>query len=105
MRQQDPEMFEIMQRDRELEERTQELTESLRAENGADRRDKLREEIRSHVQEHFGVRQQRRELELKRLEAQLERLRKSIKQREETREQIINRRFAELVGEADESAF
>jgi hypothetical protein len=50
------------------------------------------------VTKHFDVRQQRRELELKRMDEQLQRLRDAIKKRQDSRQRIIDRRVSELVG-------
>ncbi len=53
------------------------------------------------VEEHFKVRQQRRMLELKRLEQQLQHLRQALERRAETRQKLIDRRVSELLGPED----
>jgi hypothetical protein len=101
----DPEMARFHEADRALEMKTAELVEQLRRSEGPDRREALRETLTKVVGEHFELRQQRRELEVKRLEAQLERLRQSVRQRAEAREQIVQRRLGELLGERDDIGF
>ncbi|HQU44286.1 MAG TPA: hypothetical protein PK867_15815 [Pirellulales bacterium] len=56
------------------------------------------------VENHFAVRQQRRELEVKRLEAQLQRLREGLKKRTEERQKLIDEHLSQLLG-GDEAGF
>jgi hypothetical protein len=57
------------------------------------------------TKKHFEVRQKRRELEISRLEAQLERVRAAVTKRNANQDMIINRRLSQLLGEEDELAF
>ena len=98
MKKADPEMFELLTSDRALERRTGELAMQYRR-APKDGREAIRKELAKTVCEHFEVRQQRRLLELKRLEEELERLRESIERRNEARKDIVSRRISKLLGE------
>jgi hypothetical protein len=88
----------------ELARKTTELTMRYRH-APAEQREQMKKELTDLVNRHFEVRQQRRELQLKRLEEELQRLRESIQARNEAREQIVNRRIAELLGDKDDLSF
>ena len=100
----DPEMYELEKADRELERETLELSEQYGRAPAA-RREALQKQLVDVVGKHFDVRQARRELHLKRLTAELEKLRDSIVRRNEVRDQIIGKRVSELKGEEDDLAF
>jgi len=101
MRERDPEMFELFAADHALERETRELAEGLRNGGRGGNRDELKTKLKEVVQRHFDVRQKRRELELQRIEKQLEGLRKSNKERLEKRQSLIDKRVNELIGEND----
>lgn len=104
MRQQDPEMFALVSQDEQLEQQTAELADQVRRASG-EQRDKLKTQLRDLVNKHFEIRQQRRELQLKRMETELARLREAIKERNEVRESIIQQRLTELTGEVKDLGF
>jgi ABC-type phosphate transport system auxiliary subunit len=83
---------------------TLELSEQYhRAPN--EKREALQKQLAESVSKHFDVRQSRRELHLKRLTEELEKLRESITRRTEVRDQIIGKRVSELMGKEDDLAF
>ena len=93
-------MYEVYKQDDELERQAFRLADAYRNSTGKEEnRDKLRTELKEVVQKHFKVRQQRREYELKRLEDQLDRLRKSVKVHQEKSDAVIERRVSALLGE------
>jgi len=104
-RQPDPEMEELLRKDAEMEGQAQVLVGQWHEEKDEKARGDLRSRVEKLAKEHFDLRQQRRELELSRLEAQLERVRTSIKKRSEVKDLIIQRRIARLLGEEDDLAF
>jgi uncharacterized protein (DUF2164 family) len=104
LEQNDPEMHKLLQADFLLERQSQELAMQYR-QAPEDQRDAIKEKLEKSVTEHFESRQQRRLLELKRLEEELQRLRESIDKRKEAQPQIVNRRVAELLGLHDEPQF
>lgn len=104
MRQNDPEMFRLVQEDDELDRRTHELGTQFR-QAPPEQRERMQRELREMVNKQFEVRQQRRTLELKRIENELQRLREAIERRAKNREQLIERRVAELTGREDDLGF
>ena len=104
LKQDDPEMFALVKADSEMEAQTRQLVDQYhRAANDADR-EQIRGKLTAVVENHFAVRQQRRELEVKRLEAQLDRLRNSLKKRTEERQKLIDEHLNRLLGD-DEAGF
>lgn len=102
---QDPEMIKLIQGDHDIGQRARQLAQQIRegkpGSEGVDRK----AELSKLVNEHFDVRQKRRELELKRLEEKLARLREVIKRRSDSRELIVGKRLSELLGEQYELDF
>jgi hypothetical protein len=100
----DPEMLDLMRRDADFERNNQFLAERCRQAPEGDRQ-RLKDELRKEITAHFDVRQQKRQLQLKRIEEEVQRLREAIEKREARRDEIINRRLGELVGEESEPGF
>jgi hypothetical protein len=96
----DPEMYKLLRDDYDLERRTRELAIQYRR-APSQQRGAIKEGLQKTVSQHFEVRQQRRRLELKRLEEELKRLRDAIDRRNEARETIVGKRVSELLGEDD----
>ena len=96
----DPEMYELERKDQEYERRGFQLAQQLRRAD-PELRDKIREDLRTVIADHFDVRQQRRRLQLKRLEEELAKARESIEKRDQSRDELINKRLSELSGERD----
>jgi hypothetical protein len=101
---QDPEMLELAKKEQDLEMKVGELTNDVRQAEG-EKRDKIKTTLREIVMKQFDLRQEKRRLELKRLEEGLKRMRDIIEKRDKAREQIINRHLSELLGEEDELRF
>ena len=80
----------------DLDQQTQEFAEKLRTVKKEDR-EKIKTEINEAVTKHFDVRQKRRELQIKRMEDELKKLREAMTRRNDSKDQIIKRRLAELV--------
>ncbi len=93
-------MFKRLEADRELERETRELAMQFRM-APSDERDTIRKRVDELVNKHFEVRQERRELELKRLEKELDRLSDAIKQRNESRDALVKKRISQILGEDD----
>lgn len=100
----DPEMFKLIQEDAELDRRTHELGQQFR-QAAADKRAALKKQLVELVGKQFDVRNQRRALELKRLEMELTRLRESMERRSKSREQLVERRVDELTSDESEPKF
>jgi hypothetical protein len=100
----DPEMYKLVKADMDLERQTRQLAMQYR-QASSDQRAKLKEKIKDVVGKHFDVRQDRRALELKRLEAELQRLRESMDRRLKAREKLVEQRVSDLVGHEEETGF
>jgi hypothetical protein len=100
----DPQMYKLLTQDHELERQTAELAMQLRR-APAEERTAIKKQLGELVQQHFDVRQERRRLQLKRLEDELQALRVAIEKRDEARDAVIHRRLLELLGEEDTLGF
>jgi hypothetical protein len=97
-RKNDPEMAEIMKQDRELGNHSDDLAAQYRRAS-QDEKDKLMKEVVATVNKHFEVRQQRRKLQLDRMQKELERLRGEIEHRNSQRDAFVKKRVQDLVGD------
>ena len=97
----DPELYEAMQDDRDLERQTRDLAAQFSHSGEV----KIKEKLAEIVDKHFAVRQQLRMLEVKRLEQQVKQLRDKIEQREKDRKVIVAKRISELVGPSEDEHF
>ena len=104
MKDEDPEMHALLQGDQDLERETYDLSSRYRQTKKSEDREKLKTELQTAVEKHFQIRQQRRELELKRLEEQLQRMKDSVAKRLAEKGPIIELRVKELIGD-NESGF
>lgn len=100
----DPEMYELEKSDADLERQTFELTQRFRA-TPRDQQEAVKKQIAEVVEKHFDVRQARRQLQLKRLQEELEQLRTAIDRRNQIRAAIIDRRVGELTGKTSDVDF
>ena len=98
-------MQRINASENEMERMTHDLVEQYRSHGTDEMRQKFRQELAKVVAMHFELRQQRRQLELRRLEDQLERLREAIDKRTEARESLIRDRLSQLLGEEQDVGF
>jgi phosphomevalonate kinase len=101
LKDEDPEMYGLMKGDQDLERETFDLSNRYRQSMKSEDREKIKAELQAAVEKHFMVRQQRRELELKRLEEQLQRMKESVAKRLAEKGPIIEQRVKELTGEQD----
>jgi hypothetical protein len=100
----DPEMYKLVKADMDLERQSRELAMQYRRAS-SDEQAKLKDKIKEVVAKHFDVRQERRALDLKRLETQLQKLRESIERRKQARDKLVDQRVSELVGHEEEMGF
>ncbi len=98
LEQRDPEMYKFLKADHDLERRTRELAVQYR-QAPDDEKSSIEKQMKEVVDKHFQVRQDRRRLELKRLEEELKRLRDSFEQRNKAREGIVEKRVSQLLGQ------
>ena len=93
----DPEMVKLMRADMELELQSRELATQYHSASKEDR-EKIKTQIVELVNKQFDVRQQRRTLELKRMEDELKRLREALDRRTKARKELVEKRVSDLVG-------
>jgi hypothetical protein len=98
--QDDPEMYDLIMADSDLDRQAGEKAGQLRNAT-SETRDKLKAELAEIVGKHFEARQKRRELQLKRMEEEIQRLRDAIQARNDARDDIVNKRITELTGAAN----
>jgi hypothetical protein len=92
----DPEMTRLDKAEGDLVRRAVELLNKYRA-TAKEQQAPLREELRKLITQQFETRQQRRELELARFEAELKRLRESADLREKKKQEIVEKRLSDLL--------
>jgi hypothetical protein len=97
LQQSDPEMFKLQQKDMDLERESRQLASQYQ---GAEKeeREKIKKEVANVVDKQFEVRQERRKLELKRLEEELKRLHEIVDLRAKARKELTDKRVSELIG-------
>jgi hypothetical protein len=104
LEQDDPEMFELVKKDHDLERQSHETAQRMRGMGRSDR-EKAKAELSEVVTKHFDVRQERRHLQIKRLEEEIKRLKDQIEARTKSRDELIKRRVAELAGDESDLGF
>lgn len=100
MERQDPEMYKLWKEDDDLERQTFDLGMRYRR-APSEERAKIKQQLIEVAGKQFEVRQQRRLLELKRLEEEIKRLRGNIELRNEARDKLIDKRILEVIGDDD----
>jgi hypothetical protein len=100
MRRHDPEMHKLLQAEFDLDRQSRELARDFRE---ADKEEQaaIKEKLSKVVADHFASRQQRRALEVKRLEEEVKRLHESIERRSKAQDTIVKSRLSELLGTED----
>lgn len=104
MEKNDPEMYQLLKSDMDLDRQVREQAMQY-ARAPKDQREQIRKQVQELVDKHFDVRQQRRSLELKRLEEELKRMREAMDRREKLRKDLVDKRVAELIGSNDVPGF
>jgi hypothetical protein len=102
MRPNDPEMEKLIRTDVELDRQSRDLAERFRGAS-KDEQDDIKKKLSDVVAKQFEARQERRTLELKHLEDEIKRIRESIDKRNQGKQQIVDRRVSELLGQDDNS--
>ncbi len=100
LQKENPARFERESKIRELERQSHELGESYRKAQDEAARKTLRSNLASVITQLFDLREMNRQEEVKRMEAELKRLKDTLAQRQKNRADIIERRIQQLTGEA-----
>jgi hypothetical protein len=96
----DPVRFERESKIRELERQSHELGETYRKAQDETARKTARSNLVNVITQLFDLREMNRQEEVKRMEAELKRLKDTLAQRQQNRMNIIERRIQQLTGEA-----
>ncbi len=97
----DPEMAKLAESEAELAQNADQALSQYTAADKPEDQKRLKSELRDALAKQFDVQRQRRELELKRIEERVQKLRDQIKKRNDARETIIDRRLDQLTNEAE----
>jgi hypothetical protein len=100
----DPETQALAEKEDKLEQEVQGDVSQYKSADAATKAT-LKKHIAGIAGQQFDIRQQSRELEVKRLEAELARIRESIQKRNDNREQILKHHVAQLLHEEDDLEF
>lgn len=98
MKEVDPEMYELMKVEMGLEQKSRELAEKARQVSPSER-ENLRSDAEKLVTEHFEARQKLRQLQVKRMEQELEKMKEALEDRLDRKDEIVEGRVKELLGE------
>ncbi len=97
-------MFKLLKEDMDLDRQSRDLVVQYRKAS-SQQREKIKAIVVETVNKHFDVRQQRRALELKRLEEELQRLRESVEHRTKARKELVEKRVSDLLGPEEQGGF
>jgi hypothetical protein len=97
----DPDMEKINRSVHELEQQSHELMRKYVDTDDAPLREKAKAQLREMLSKQFDLQNQRRSLELTRIEERLGKLRDQLKRRTDARDQIVDQRLLQLVSEAE----
>jgi hypothetical protein len=100
LQKENPVRFERESKIRDLERQSHELGESYRKAQDEATRKTVRSNLANVLTQLFDLREMNRQEEVKRLEAELKRLKDTLAQRQQNRANIIERRIQQLTGEA-----
>jgi hypothetical protein len=100
-----PEANELREKEEKVVAAIEDVGNLYRSNKDKEERAKLKTKLAELVGQQFAIRQEYREMQVSRLEKELARVRESVKQRSENREQIIKRRMAQLLNEEDDLEF
>jgi hypothetical protein len=100
LQKEEPARFARESQIRELERQSRELGESYRKTQDEAARKTIRNDLANVTAQLFDLREMNRQEEVKRMEAELSRLKETLVQRQKNRMSIIERRILQLTGEA-----
>ncbi len=102
LKEKDPIRYEQLQKKRELEHKSHSFIEEYRATSVQKEKNKLRDELRSVLNELFDLRELDRQQEIKKLTAKIDDLKKVMNERKKRKKDIVERRLKQLLGEERE---
>jgi hypothetical protein len=97
----DPDMAKLIESEHELDRQSHDLIRKYAETEDQQVREKAKTALREMLNNQFDLQNDRRELELKRVEERLAKLRDQLKKRSDARTQIVGQRLEQLVNEAE----
>lgn len=101
IKEEDPERFENLKKERQLETKSHELADQYKNTNNQESKAAIKEELEQVLEDAFEIRQQNREFEIRSLQKKLEDLMNDNEARMNQKDQIIEKRLNELLGTSD----
>ena len=102
LKERDPQRYEQVIQERKMETEIKGLAMQCRKSQDNDEKENLKKQIKTRLEKLFDLREAQREIEIKRLEEELTKLKEKMKVRKANRDKIIDRRQKELIGEEDD---
>lgn len=102
IKQTDPERYEELVKERELDARSRDLARQYRASSDDTERKKISAELEQLLYQIFEYRQLNRKAEIERIEKKLEELKKENALRLENKDEMVKRQLAKLLGKQSE---
>lgn len=93
----DPARYELEVSQETLDEKTFSLAQACRNARDENEKQSLRQQLELTVSEHFDVREQIKESELRRMETDLQRLNERLKQRKANKNEVVKQRVNQLM--------
>ena len=95
----DPQRYELMLQETRMEQETQQRGEQYRRARTDEEKNRIGQELQQLLDRLFDVKEKNKELEIKRLEEQLAKLKNTIAERKKNKSQIVAARMEELTDE------
>lgn len=100
-----PEAFAEMKREREMEMRSFDLAQQIRKSTDDAEKEKLKAELMPLLGQLFDIREKHKDQEIDRLSQELKRLQEQVEKRRKNKDAIVEKRFNELTGEANDEGW
>jgi len=102
LKQEDPERYRRVRKQHELDHICDNLADEYRKTKDESRKSKIRNELKIKLGELFVLREAEKEARIAELEREIERLKEMIALRRQKRDEIIEKRLIEMLGESPE---
>ena len=97
LKKEDPQHYDLEIRQEILEEKTSVLAESYQNARNEKERQNIKQQLETAISEQFDIREQIKESEVKKMEAELQRVKEQLRQRKAHKSEIVSRRVKELL--------
>ncbi len=93
----DPEAYKLAEKIARLEGKAFDMAIKYKREQSEEKREKIKKELKDLLYQIFEMRQRLREMRIKRLEREIERLKEMLKERERMKDKIVEHHLTELI--------